>query len=371
MLKETISDIILYRETIERLSFLEAPTKQFIVLPILRSLGWQYDNLSTLDIFPEKDTGDGKVDYALQCNRQPVVFIECKKWGENIGNSQDQLWRYASSMSVDIAVLTNGMLWDFYLPSGASTPEIKKVPWEDRIFCSIDLEAQQAAREDFQKYLSKPNVQRGLAKQAAKEAFQPQAPDIPLPRKHYALPILRALDQLGGSASTNAVLARIYQLMADELRPIDLSQRSDGQVYWENRTHDMRRELVSRGLMKDNSLHGMWEISEAGRESLGSQTSDVPLPQGRYALPILRALDQFGGAASTNEVLRRVRQLMVDELRPIDVSRRPDGQVYSENRTHAMRSALVRIGLMKVDSPHGIWEISDAGREHLRNKREI
>ena len=370
MLRETISDIILYRQTIETLSFLEAATKQFIVLPILRALGWRYSDLSTLDVFPEKNTGDGKVDYALQCDRKPMVFIECKKWNENIANSQDQLRRYASSMNVDIAVLTNGKLWDLYLPSRTSAPEIKKVPWEDRIFCSINLEAQQEAREDFEKYLSKTNVQRGLAKRAAEEAFQPQTPVIPLPRKHYALPILRALDQFGGSVSTNEVLAKVHQLMADELRPIDLSQRSDGQIYWENRTHDMRRELVSRGLMKDDSSHGMWEISEGGRESLRSQMSDTPLPQSRYMLPILRALDQFGGSARTNEVLRRVRQLMVDELRPIDISRRSDGQVYSENRTHAMRSMLVRMELVKNNSPRGIWEISDAGWEYLHNNGE-
>jgi hypothetical protein len=370
MLKEIISDIILYREAIETPSFLEAATKQFIVLPILRALGWQYNDLSNLDVFPEKDTGDGRVDYALQYNKQPVVFVECKKWSENIANSQDQLRRYASSMSVDIAVLTNGILWDLYLPSRISALGIKKVPWEDRIFCSINLEAQQEARSDFQRYLSKPNVEQGIAREAAEEAFQPKASDTPLPRRHYALPILIALDQLGGSAPTHKVLRRICQLMENDLRPIDLSQRPDGQVYWENRTHDIRRELVSRGLMRKDSQHGLWEISEAGRESLRPQTPDPPLPQSCYAIPILISLDQFGSSAPTHEILRRIRQLMVDELRPVDVSRRSDGQVYCESRTHAMRSELVNRGLMRDNSPRGIWEISDAGREYLLNNEE-
>ena len=370
MLKEIISDIILYRETIETPSFLEAATKQFIVLPILRALGWRYNDLSTLDVFPEKNTGAGRVDYALQCNRMPLVFIECKKWDENIENGQDQLYRYASSVSVDIAILTNGILWDLYLPIRTSALGVKKVPWEDRIFCSINLEAQQEARSDFQKYLSKPNVEQGIARQAAEEAFQPKASDTPLPRRHYALPILLSLDQLGGSAPTHEVLRMVRQLMENELRSIDLSQRSDGQVYWENRTHDMRRELMSRGMMRKDSPHGLWEISEAGRESLHPQTLDPPLPQSCYAAPILIALDQFGGSAPTHEILRRIRQLMVDELQAVDVSRRSDGQVYCESRTHAMRSELVNRGLMKDNSARGIWEISDAGRVYLHNNGE-
>ena len=35
-----------------------------------------------------------------------------------------------------------------------------------------------------------------------------------------------------------------------------------------------------------------------------------------------------------------------------------------------MRSRLVKIGLMRSDSPRGTWEISDKGREHLINLSE-
>ena len=119
--------------------------------------------------------------------------------------------------------------------------------------------------------------------------------------------------------------------------------------------------------MRD-SPHGTWEITDAGRESLHPQM-DRALPQSRYELPILTALKQLGGSAATHEVLRKVRQLMVDELREIDISRRSDGQVYMENRAQAMRLVLVRKGLMKRDAPFGIWEITDAGCEYLRNNR--
>ncbi len=270
MLAQTISDIVQCRQTIENHKFDETATKQYIVLPILRSLDWQDDNLYTLEVFPEKRVGDGKVDYALQQNWTSLVFIECKRWGTSIEKYQAQICQYAFQVGIEIAVITNGKIWDFYLPDLTSTPERRVIPWEDRIFCSIDLEIQREAVSDFQRYLSKSNVEKGKAKEEAQEAFQPRLSRTPLPRQNYGLSILRALKSLGGSGATHQVLDLVYQFMeaANELREIDKSRRSDGKFYWDNRTQDMRRELISKGLMKDDSPWGIWEISDAGREYL-------------------------------------------------------------------------------------------------------
>ena len=393
MLARTISDIVRCKQTIERYKFDESATKQYIVLPILRSLDWRDDNLYTLEIFPEKRVGDGKVDYALQKDQTSLVFVECKRWGTSIEKYQAQICQYAFQAGIEIAVITNGKIWDFYLPNLTSTSERRVIPWEDRIFCSIDLEIQQEAVSDFQKYLSKSNVEQGKAKAVAQEAFQPQLSDTPLPRRNYGLPILKALKSLGGSGATYEVLDLVYQFMeeANELREIDKSRRSDGKFYWDNRTQDMRRELISKGLMKDDSPWGIWEISDAGIEYIRdidvqksgqfsapdtssqeyiADSSDTPLPRTRYALPILKALNQLGGSAATSEVLKVVRQLMKDELKPIDLSSRPAGHLYWENRIHDMRRELINRGLMRPNSLRGIWEISNAGREHLRNNGE-
>ncbi len=99
----------------------------------------------------------------------------------------------------------------------------------------------------------------------------------------------------------------------------------------------------------------------------GMLTRQVPLPRSRYKLPILKALEQLNGFAATHVVLKRIRLLMVDELGPKDLECLASGQPYWKNRTHSMRWELVRKGLMKRDSPQGLWEITDAGREYLRN----
>ena len=134
----------------------------------------------------------------------------------------------------------------------------------------------------------------------------------------------------------------------------------------------MRRELINKGLMKDDSPWGIWEISNAGLEHLcdmdvqkspqsptldtssrehSAEPSDTPLPRTSYALPILKALIQLGGSAITSEVLRTVRQLMENELKPIDLSQRPAGHLYWENRVHDMRRELINRGLMIANSP--------------------
>ena len=393
MLAQIISDIIECKQTIENHKFDETATKQYVVLPILRALDWHDSNLYTLEVFPEQKVGSGKVDYALQQDQTSLVFIECKRWGTSIERYQAQICQYAFQAGIEIAVITNGRIWDFYLPNLTSTPERRVIPWEDRIFCSIDLEIQQEAVSDFQKYLSKSNVEQGKAKSEAQEAFQPQLSNTPLPRQNYGLPILKALKSLGGSGATYEVLDLVYQFMeeANELREIDKSRRSDGKFYWDNRTQDMRRELISKGLMKDDSPWGIWEISGAGIEYIRdmdvqkseqfsapdasspediADSSDTPLPRTRYALPILKALNQLGGSAATSEVLKVVRQLMKNQLKPIDLSSRPAGHLYWENRIHDMRRELINRGLMKNNSPRGIWEISDVGREYLHNNGE-
>ena len=111
------------------------------------------------------------------------------------------------------------------------------------------------------------------------------------------------------------------------------------------------------------------QVPEDIAELLTRQKAAVgtPLSQNRYALPILTALEQKGGYARTQDAIRTVCQLMENQLEDIDKSRRLDGQEYWKNRAHAMRSELVRKGFLKDDSPRGTWEITDAGREYLRD----
>ena len=165
-LTQTISDIVKFTGKIRDMDFDEAATKQFVVLPILTALGWNYANLDTLEVFPEFRVGDGdKVDYALQDEGKPLVFVECKRWSASIEveGPQDQIARYIFQEGVDLGVITNGRRWDFYFAYKTH------VPWRNRRFCAIELDNQQEAIANFQKYLSKSKVIDGSAKADAEK----------------------------------------------------------------------------------------------------------------------------------------------------------------------------------------------------------
>ena len=164
-LKQIIDHIVKSTQIIADQDFDETATKQFVILPILTALGWDHTNLETLEVFPEFRAGNDKVDYALQNKGKPLVFVECKRWSASIETEkpQDQIARYIFQEGVDLGVATNGREWDFYFAYKTH------VPWRNRKFCAIELDNQQDAIANFEKYLSKSKVIDGSAKAEAEK----------------------------------------------------------------------------------------------------------------------------------------------------------------------------------------------------------
>lgn len=95
----------------------EESTKQFLVLPLLKGLG--YDTYSPQEVTPEFTADfhkkNEKVDYAISINGQPRIFIEAKSINTKINKSAPQLSRYFSTFpSVKLGILTNGIEYHFF-----------------------------------------------------------------------------------------------------------------------------------------------------------------------------------------------------------------------------------------------------------------
>ncbi len=70
----------------------------------------------------------------------------------------------------------------------------------------------------------------------------------------------------------------------------------------------------------------------------------------------------MGGSARTSDILTRVEQLMRGKLKEVDYEpHRSDGTVRWSKSAQWARNRMAREGLLKADSPRGVWEISDAG----------
>ena len=96
----------------------ESNTIQYLVEPMLRGLGWDFDDPEQVmrEYRPKGDQGRGKrgeaVDIALLENRTPTVFVEVKRLDrDHTPEYEKQIERYASHMKMGTAVLTNGKYW--------------------------------------------------------------------------------------------------------------------------------------------------------------------------------------------------------------------------------------------------------------------
>ena len=95
----------------------EESTKQFLILPFLRGLG--FDTYSPKEVTPEFTADfhkkNEKVDYAISLDDQPRIFIEAKSMHTKIVKSAPQLSRYFSTFpSVKLGILTNGIEYHFF-----------------------------------------------------------------------------------------------------------------------------------------------------------------------------------------------------------------------------------------------------------------
>jgi restriction system protein len=90
------------------------------------------------------------------------------------------------------------------------------------------------------------------------------------PEKEFYIPILKALVELGGSAESNSVLARVGPSLKGILKKVDydlLNARQDSQR-WRITARFARHMLVQEELLRSDSSYGIWEITDAGREYL-------------------------------------------------------------------------------------------------------
>ncbi len=82
----------------------------------------------------------------------------------------------------------------------------------------------------------------------------------------YQFFILKVLIESGGSAEPYHVKKRIYEIWGNKMSSSDLEEYEHTKVVrWENRVHFARKDLKRQGYLRNDSHHGVWEITESGR----------------------------------------------------------------------------------------------------------
>lgn len=101
------------------LTWNEDKTKNALILPFLKCLG--YNPFDTDEVDPEYKADFSKggkksdqVDYAIIIDNQPQILIEAKKVSESLKEHTGQLARYYAATDAKYAILTNGIIYEFY-----------------------------------------------------------------------------------------------------------------------------------------------------------------------------------------------------------------------------------------------------------------
>lgn len=115
--EEKIKNFVLRVESLKDKILTEEATKTSIIMPFFQILG--YDIFNPNEFIPEfvADVGikkGEKIDYAIKLDDKISILIEAKSINEGLQKHDSQLFRYFGTSSARLAILTNGIVYNFY-----------------------------------------------------------------------------------------------------------------------------------------------------------------------------------------------------------------------------------------------------------------
>lgn len=163
-----------------------------------------------------------------------------------------------------------------------------------------------------------------------------------------------------------------------------------GSKAFEARDYDKAKEALERagtlaafrdkvaGLRKEwRELAAVAETQEddetkTDRRHLGRLRRGLRTSEAEYYRPILQVLVEMEGSGVVADVLERVGEKMKPVLKDVDydpLSSDPNNPRW-RNAAQWARNSMVKEGLLNTDSPRGVWEISQSGRDYLQQSPE-
>lgn len=112
-----------------------------------------------------------------------------------------------------------------------------------------------------------------------------------------------------------------------------------------------------KALRKNESMHSVGQRKARSR-AFGELTSPAT-----YWKLILEALVARGGRARRQEIHDDIEHKMKGQFKPGDTEKNLDGTLKWNKQVDYQRLAMVREELLRNDSPLGVWEISESGRQ--------
>lgn len=176
--------------------------------------------------------------------------------------------------------------------------------------------------------------------------------------------------------NTTEAFEALFEVVNDEL---EKAQKEGAAHFTRGDTQQVRRiaERVEKlqALIKSvRDLQSQWHTLIP--EMFPEEQDQKKLAPGKktslkeYRVPILRALVELGGSAPVDQALKKVEGLMSGVLKEIDYQMLPSRkEVRWRNTAKWERWSMVQDGLLNKEAPYGTWEITDKGREYLKQNK--
>ena len=150
----------------QRQSIGEQDTKAALIVPVLRALGWDVEDLEDVKLEYRRRPSDNPVDYALFLLREPRLFIEAKPLGARLDDHRwaNQILTYAMAAGVEWVALSDGNEYRLYNSHAA-------VPVEEKLFRIIKVAHEATQPAETLGLLSKSQLQDHLIDQYWKTEF--------------------------------------------------------------------------------------------------------------------------------------------------------------------------------------------------------
>ena len=174
-----------------------------------------------------------------------------------------------------------------------------------------------------------------------------------------------------------------FEILLEEMETeIEIINQSGAKAF-AARNYEAARAVLERADQitalreKLSGLRGEWEklVPVAGANGAGSKKNGshdlsrlhrgIRTREAAYFKPILQVLNQMGGFGDMADVLERLPKLMKGTLTDLDFEPLAANSEVPRwwNTAQWAQSAMVQAGLLKSDSPRGIWEMTEAGHK--------
>jgi hypothetical protein len=190
--------------------------------------------------------------------------------------------------------------------------------------------------------------------------------------------------------SKNTDVGEALDLLSDEVRGEIARIREEGAEAMRKGDYDTAKSVIEfagkleRFAENVDKLVGQWNTIAQQHETEPEEVKKI-VSKGiflrakkgtittheEFRRPLLQALVEMGGKGKTRAVVDRVGKLMEGKLKPRDFEPLPSDpeMIRWRNKLMWTRNTLVNVlGHMKSDSPRGVWEISEKGRQWLEKQ---